>query len=170
MVRLAVSSTDSPPLSTTPQSNITSGSNNNSSYVHQSDTQSVIGQSTSPTILPSLSPTQQSGHQMTQNLPPQAIPLNQIQSHHMASPYHHHHSNSSTPGVNGSHIHDHNNSHHHNGLYLGPGYGNEFYPGADGPPPPPHGATYFIPPDMCPAHTQLCAVHPEFGKQHSLNS
>jgi hypothetical protein len=55
----------------------------------------------------------------------------------------------------------HDNGHHHNGgttLYIN-AYANEFYPSADTP------HAFFLPPELCPAHTQLCtAVHPEYGK------
>lgn len=156
MVRLAVSSPDSPPLNSgstqviaqTNNNNATSATNN--SYAHQTDT---IAQ---PSTQASVSPTQQNSHQMAQNIPPGAIPLNQMSPHHMP-PFHHHPHSS---GANGAHIHDHSNGHHHNGLYLGPAYANEFYPA--GSEAPPHGA-YFIPPELCPAHT-LCTVHPEYGK------
>lgn len=157
MVRLAVSSPDSPPLSGSTQVLAT---NNASSPINNSY-DAVVQPTTTPPAQASVSPSQQNSHQMAPNIPPGAIPLNQMSPHHMP-PYHHHpHS-----GGNG-HIHDHNNGHHHNGLYLGPAYANEFYPaGADAPP---HGA-YFIPPEMCPAHTQLCTVHPEYGKKSLLTA
>lgn len=163
MVRLAVSSPDSPPLNSgssqvISQSNNNTSSSANNSYVHQTD---AVAQpsTTTPPVQASVSPTQQNSHQMAQTIPPGAIPLNQMSPHHMPPSFHHHPHSS---GANGGapHIHDHNNGHHHNGLYLGPAYANEYYPaGAD----PPHGA-YFIPPELCPAHTQLCTVHPEYGK------
>lgn len=159
MVRLAVSSPDSPPLNSGSTQVIAPVNNNNNtasaannSYAHQTD---AVAQpsTTTPPLQASVSPTQQNNNQMAQS-----IPLNQMSPHHMP-PFHHHPHSS---GANGAHIHDHNNGHHHNGLYLQP-YANEFYPaGADGAPP--HGA-YFIPPELCPAHTQLCTVHPEYGKQ-----
>lgn len=159
MVRLAVTTPDSPPLSTTTSSGAaqqvitqsqTNNNNNsagsvNNSYVHQTET---VAPSTSSPIQASVSPSQM---QPTS----QALPLSTLSSqitHHMPPPYH--------TGANG--IHD--NGHHHNGgtLYLGAAYANEFYPGAEAP----HGTAYFIPPELCPAHTQLCtAVHPEYGKQ-----
>lgn len=156
MVRLAVSSPDSPPLTGSTQviaqpNNSTASSAAINSYVHQTDT--AVAPTTTPPAQTSVSPTQQNSHQMASNIPPGAIPLNQMSPHHMP-PYHHHPQN----GV----LHDHSNGHHHNGLYLGPAYTNEFYPaGADAPP---HGA-YFIPPELCPAHTQLCTVHPEYGEK-----
>lgn len=162
MVRLAVSTPDSPPLSTTTSSGATqqviaqsqTNNNNNSagsvnnSYVHQTET---VAPSTSSPIQASVSPSQMQPSPITS----QALPLSTLSSqitHHMPPPYH--------TGANG--IHD--NGHHHNGgtLYLGAAYANEFYPGAEAP----HGTAYFIPPELCPAHTQLCtAVHPEYGKQ-----
>ncbi|CRL01169.1 CLUMA_CG014459, isoform B [Clunio marinus] len=159
MVRLAVSTPDSPPLNggvaqVIAQTNNTNASASaaNNSYVHQMDTNAQS--TTTPPTQASTSPTQQNSHQLTQNLPPGAIPLNQMSPHHMP-PFHHHPHGS---GANGAHIHDHNNGHHHNGLYIGPAYANEFYsPGADAPP------HYFIPPELCPAHTQLCTVHPDYG-------
>lgn len=160
MVRLAVSTPDSPPLNSgstqvivQPNSNNNSSSATNNSYVHQTDPLASQAATTTPPAQASVSPTQQ----MAQNIPPGAIPLNQMSPHHMPPPFHHPHS-----GSNGAHLHDHSNGHHHNGLYLGPAYANEFYPaGADGAPT--HGA-YFIPQEMCPAHTQLCTVHPEYGE------
>lgn len=159
MVRLAVSTPDSPPLNSGSTQVIVQPSNNNSSsatnnsYVHQTDPLASQAATTTPPAQASISPTQQ----MAQNIPPGAIPLNQMSPHHMPPPFHHPHS-----GSNGAHLHDHSNGHHHNGLYLGPAYANEFYPaGADGAPT--HGA-YFIPQEMCPAHTQLCTVHPEYGE------
>lgn len=154
MVRLAVSSPDSLPLSGSTQviaqvnnSSASGAANNN--YVHQTET--VVAPTTTPPAQTSISPTQQNSHQMAPNIPPGVIPLNQMSPHHMP-PYHHHQQN----GV----LHDHSNGHHHNGLYLGPAYTNEFYPaGGD-----PHGA-YYMPPELCPAHTQLCTVHPEYGKR-----
>ena len=148
MVRLAVSTPDSPPLSGSTQvivqgNNIIAASVVNNSYDPAETTPPA--QTVSPA---------QNSHQMA-NIPPGTITLNQMSPHHMP-PYHHHPQN----GV----LHDHSNGHHHNGLYLGPAYTNEFYPGgADAPP---HGA-YFIPPELCPAHTQLCTVHPEYGKNLS---
>lgn len=157
MVRLAVSSPESPPLSGSTQviaqvNNSSASSAANNSYVHQTDT--AIAPTTTPPAQTSVSPTQQNSHQMAPNIPPGAIPLNQMSPHHMPPPYHHHPQN----GV----LHDHSNGHHHNGLYLGPAYTNEYYPG--GAEAPPHGA-YFIPPELCPAHTQLCTVHPDYGEQ-----
>lgn len=153
MVRLAVSSPDSPPLNSGSTQLIAQSNNNsasstaNNSYAHQTD---AVAQPTTPPAQASSSPTQQNSHQMAPNIPPGAIQLNQMTQHHMP-PFHHH-----------------TNGHHHNGLYLGPAYTNEFYPaGADAPPP--HGA-YFIPPELCPAHTQLCTVHPEYGKRKSISS
>lgn len=166
MVRLAVSTPDLPPLSTTTTTS-SSGStqqviaqsqtnNNNSagsvniSYVHQTET---VVPSTSSPVQASVSPSQMqpsSGGQIT----PQALPLPSQIPHHMPPPFH--------SGANG--IHD--NGHHHNGgtLYLGAAYANEFYPGAETP------HAYFIPPELCPAHTQLCtAVHPEYGKLPRTN-
>lgn len=164
MVRLAVSTPDSPPLNSGSTQVLAQPNNNNASsavnnsYAHQTD---AVAQptATTPPAQASVSPTQQNNsHQMAQNIPPGAIPLNQMSPHHMP-PFHHHPHSSGANG--GAHVHDHSNGHHHNGLYLGPAYANEFYPaGADAPP---HGA-YFIPPEMCPAHTQLCTVHPEYGK------
>lgn len=159
MVRLAVSTPDSPPLSTTTSSgsiaqsqtnNNNSSANVNNSYVHQTET--VAPSTSSPVqVAASVSPSQMQpssgGGQICGNITPQALPL----PHHMPPPFH--------TGANG--IHD--NGHHHNGgtLYLGAAYANEFYPGAEAP----HGTAYFIPPELCPAHTQLCtAVHPEYGK------
>lgn len=164
MVRLAVSSPDSPPLNSgsnqvtalTNNNNNNATSATNNSYAHQTDAVAQPSTTTQPTQA-SVSPTQQNNHQLPQNIPPGAIPLNQMSPHHMP-PFHHHPHSS---GANGAHIHDHSNGHHHNGLFLGPAYANEFYPaGSDAPP---HGA-YFIPPELCPAHTQLCTVHPEYGK------
>jgi hypothetical protein len=123
MVRLAVSTPDSPPLSGSTQV-IAQGNNSNASSAANNSYDSA------------------------ESTPP----VQTVSPHHMP-PYHHHPQN----GV----LHDHSNGHHHNGLYLGPAYTNEFYPaGADAPP---HGA-YFIPPELCPAHTQLCTVHPEYGE------
>lgn len=159
MVRLAVSTPESPPLISGSNLVIAQTNNSNASSAANNSYVDAVAQpsTTTPPAQASVSPTQNS-HQMTQNIPPGAIPLNQMSPHHMP-PFHHHPHNS---GANGGHIHDHSNGHHHNGLYLGPAYGNEFYPaGADAPP---HGA-YFIPPEMCPAHTQLCTVHPEYGKK-----
>lgn len=157
MVRLAVSSPDSPPLNSGSTQVIAQQSNNASGAANNSYDSAVQPATTTPPAQASVSPTQQNSHQMAQNIPPGAIPLNQMSPHHMP-PFHHH---PHASGANGAHIHDHNNGHHHNGLYLGPAYANEFYPaGADAPP---HGA-YFIPPELCPAHTQLCTVHPEYGK------
>lgn len=159
MVRLAVSSPDSPPLnsgSTQVIAPVNTNSTTSATINSYADT-AAQPSTTTPPIQASVSPTQQSNHQVPQSIPPGAIPLNQMSPHHMP-PFHHHPHSS---GANGAHIHDHNNGHHHNGLYLGPAYSNEFYPaGADAPP---HGA-YFIPPELCPAHTQLCTVHPEYGK------
>lgn len=153
MVRLAVSSPDSPPLNSGSTQVIATNAGNSYDAVVQPTT-------TTPPVQASVSPSQQNSHQMAQNIPPGAIPLNQMSPHHMP-PFHHHPHSGGANG--GGHIHDHNNGHHHNGLYLGPAYANEFYPaGADAPP---HGA-YFIPPEMCPAHPQLCTVHPEYGKKH----
>lgn len=136
MVRLAVSP-DSPPLATSAGSTqvITQNSSNNSSPG------SNYEPSTSSPVQASVSPS---------HVPPQALPLSSQIPHHMPPPFH---------SANG--IHD--NGHHHNGgtLYLGAAYANEFYPGAEAP----HGTAFFIPPELCPAHTQLCtAVHPEYGK------
>lgn len=158
MVRLAVSTPDSPPLIS--GTNLVIAQTNNSNASSTSSYVDAVTQpsTTTPPAQASVSPTQNS-HQMTQNIPPGVIPLNQMSPHHMP-PFHHMPPHNS--GANGGHIHDHNNGHHHNGLYLGPAYANEFYQaGADAPP---HGA-YFIPPEMCPAHTQLCTVHPEYGKK-----
>lgn len=151
MVRLAVSTPDSPPLiSGSTQVLVVQSNSNalpsaaNNSYAHQTD---AVAQPTTATPLAqaSISPTQQNSHQMAQNIPPGVIPLNQMSPHHMP-PFHHH-----------------SNGHHHNGLYLGPPYGNEFYPaGSDSAP---HHGTYFMPPEMCPAHTQLCTVHPDYGEK-----
>lgn len=155
MVRLAVSTPDSPPLisgstQVIAQSNSNATNAVNNSYAHQTD---AVAQpsTTTPPAQASVSPTQQNSHQMAQNIPPGVIPLNQMSPHHMPPSFHHH-----------------SNGHHHNGLYLGPHYTNEFYPaGSDGAPPP---GTYFIPPEMCPAHTQLCTVHPEYGKKAFLRN
>jgi hypothetical protein len=165
MVRLAVSTPDSPPLISSGNgsggSSITSSNNNNSNFAHQTDQTNVVTSTTTPPVQSaSVSPTQQqqNSHQMAQNIPPGAIPLNQITPHHI--PSFHHHPTGSNGGV--PHIHDHNNGHHHNGLYLP--YQNEFYPaGSEGPP------HYYIPPELCPAHTQICTVHPEYGKKASVH-
>lgn len=148
MVRLAVSSPDSPPLNSGSTQVIAQSNNNNASstannsYAHQTDAAAQPSTTTPPTQA-SVTPSQQNSHQMAQSIPPGAIQLNQMSPHHMP-PFHHH-----------------TNGHHHNGLYLGPAYTNEFYPASSDAPP--HGA-YFIPPELCPAHTQLCTVHPEYGK------
>lgn len=156
MVRLVVS-TDSPPLSsvgnnhspTTTQvitqvaanSNIASGNVSNSYVVSQTDT--ISQSATSPVHTVSLSQMQQNA--ASQLAPPQALSI----PHHMPPPPFHH----QTP--NGAHL-IHDNGHHHNGtLYIGAA---EFYPSAE--------TAYFLPPEMCPAHAQLCtAVHPEYGKR-----
>lgn len=155
MVRLAVSTPDSPPLSTTSagstqvlaQSQTNSSSNSSTGSVN-SNYETVAPSTSSPVQAP-VSPSQmQQG-----NIAPQ-LPLSNQIPHHMP-PFH---------TANG--IHD--NGHHHNGgtLYLGAAYANEFYPGAEAP----HGTAYFIPPEMCPAHTQLCtAVHPEYGKHQGTD-
>lgn len=147
MVRLALSSPDSPPLSAT--------SGGSTQVIVQSQTNSSNNSSTGSVnsnyeIPPTSSPVSVSPSQMQ---PGNIAPLPALSSqipHHMPPPYH-----------TGNGIHD--NGHHHNGgtLYLGAAYANEFYPGAETP----HGTAFFIPPELCPAHTQLCtAVHPEYGK------
>lgn len=149
MVRLALSSPDSPPLSTTSggTTQVIAQSQTNSS--NNSSTGSVNSNYEPP---PTSSPVQASVSP-SQMQPGNIAPLPALSSqipHHMPPPYH-----------TGNGIHD--NGHHHNGgtLYLGAAYANEFYPGAEAP----HGAAFFIPPELCPAHTQLCtAVHPEYGK------
>lgn len=157
MVRLAVSSPDSPPLNSGSTQVIAQPNNASSGAANSSYDAVAQPSATTPPAQASVSPTQQNSHPMASNIPPSAIPLNQM-SHHMP-PYHHHHGSG---GANGAHnIHEHTNGHHHNGLYLGPAYANEYYPaGADAPPP----GAYFLPPELCPAHTQLCTVHPEYGK------
>jgi hypothetical protein len=164
MVRLAVSTPDSPPLNSGTTQVIAQANNSNATSTATNNSYEPVAQptTTTPPAQASVSPTQQNSHQMAQNIPPGAIPLNQMSPHHMP-PFHHH--PHSSGGANGSHIHDHNNGHHHNGLYLGPAYANEFYPA--GSEAPPHGA-YFIPPELCPAHTQLCTVHPEYGKRNIM--
>jgi hypothetical protein len=146
MVRLAVSTPDSPPLTggsgptqVIAQSSINStatGGVNNSYDVPS--TSSPVQASVSPSQIP-----------QSAQIAPQALA---IPPHHMPPPFH----------QSGNGMHD--NGHHHNGgaLYLGAAYANEFYPGAETP----HGTAFFIPPELCPAHTQLCtAVHPEYGKR-----
>lgn len=170
MVRLAVQTPDPPPLINNASTQViasgngtggNTGSPNNNYSVHQATTDQINPATTAtpPMTAGSVSPStqqQQNSHQMAaQNIPPGAIPLNQLTPHHIP-PYHHHPSGSNGGGV--PHIHDHNNGHHHNGLYMP--YPNEYYsPGSDGPP------HYFLPPELCPAHTQICTVHPEYGKQ-----
>lgn len=156
MVRLAVSTPDSPPLSTTSSASTqviaqsqTNSSNNSSTGSVNSNYEAP---STSSPVQASVSPSQM---QQPGIIAPQALPLSSQIPHHMPPPFH---------SANG--IHD--NGHHHNGgtLYLGAAYANEFYPGADAP----HGTAYFIPPELCPAHTQLCtAVHPEYGKHRKIS-
>jgi hypothetical protein len=164
MVRLAVSTPDSPPLSTTTgsgstqviaQSQTNNNNNNSSGSVNNSSSNFetvVVAPSTSSPIQASVSPSQMPP---PSNITPQALPLSTQIPHHIPPPFH--------TAANG--IHD--NGHHHNGgtLYLGAAYANEFYPGAEAP----HGAAYFIPQELCPAHTQLCTVHPEYGKQAILH-
>lgn len=159
MVRLAVQTPDSPPLSSNATIQVIASGNGTGT---SADSIVPTTTSTPPATAGSVSPTnqQQNSHQMAaaQNIPPGAIPLNQITPHHIP-PYHHHPSGSNGGGV--PHIHDHSNGHHHNGLYMP--YPNEFYPtGSDGPP------HYFLPHELCPAHTQLCTVHPEYGKQNDI--
>jgi hypothetical protein len=159
MVRLTVSTPDSPPLASSGTSNnnhtqttaqvITqsantsaSGNASNSYVVHQTET--IVAPSTSSPVHTAASISQMGSAQ--QQIATQTLT---IQPHHMAPPPFH---------QSGNGIHD--NGHHHNGaLYIGAAYANEFYPGAEAP-------AFFIPPELCPAHTQLCtAVHPEYGKK-----
>jgi hypothetical protein len=165
MVRLAVSTPDSPPLSTTTSSGSTlviaqsqtNNNNNNSSGSVNNSSYETVAPSTSSPVQASVSPSQMPP---PSSITSQALPLSTQIPHHIPPPFH-----SAANGI-------HDNGHHHNGgtLYLGAAYANEFYPGAEAP----HGTAYFIPPELCPAHhTQLCtAVHPEYGKRkintHSL--
>lgn len=156
MVRLAVSTPDSPPLTGAPQATqvIAQSANNAVSVNVNNSYETIVAPSTSsPVHTASVSPSQM--QQNPPQLPPQAL---QMPPHHMPPPFH--------QTANGAHLHD--NGHHHNGgtLYIGAAYANEFYPGAETP----HGAAFFIPPELCPAHTQLCtAVHPEYGKTEQNN-
>lgn len=139
MVRLAVSTPDSPPLSTVGgTTQVIAQSQTNSSS--NSSSGSYEAPSTSSPVQASVSPSQMQPANIA------TLPLSSQIPHHMPPPYHT------------------GNGHHHNGgtLYLGAAYANEFYPGAEAP----HG--FYIPPELCPTHTQLCtAVHPEYGKHRS---
>lgn len=156
MVRLAVPSPDSPPLSTHSSSNNLNANTNSFAPQSQQNEQQSINQSVSPQPTPPPAPPQSQSMQMSpqqtpQMAPPQQQPPLMTQMH----PMHHHH----------MHQHpQHNNGHHHNGLYL-PAYGNEYYPGATDQ----HGHTaYLIPPEYCPTHAPMCTMHSDYGKRFLL--
>lgn len=155
MVRLAVPSPDSPPHSNHSSSNNISAPATNSNYVPVADlsTADATVQSRSPQATPPPA-MQHSPQHISQQAPLMQAPMHHGVSHPGSQMMPHH--------MQPSHHHMHHQ--HHNGLYMGPAYQNEFYPGG------PDQHAYFLPPEMCPAHTQICTVHPEFGKLHFVSN